>query len=217
MKKIILFLILPTILILFAGCGKKDSPEEALSEIQTAFSERDIEKFSERIDTENFFSQVYDDATIELAKNCEVYGKKYPKDPYFQHDGEFLKKYNAEHKELHLKFLDNVIKSYFAKMPEPDKPEENPYAYVANEFEKIRNASLFKVTDAKVDENNHATITAEVAGDNSIRGMFIGKLTFKLGFDKNENGKWRLTKIENIDELTPSVVDKAEMIWITFF
>lgn len=215
MKKFLsVFLILFTFII--SDCGKDDTAEIALSEMQTALAERNSEKFSERIDVEKFFAQTYDDVTIELVKNCEEYGKKYPDDPYFQHDAEFLTNYNTEHRELHLKFLQGVKDAYFAKLPEPETPEENPHAYVANEFEKILQSSNAEIKDTKV-EGNHAVMTVEMQGDNSIRGSFIGNLTFKLGFDKDAKDKWHFTKIENLDELVPPLVDKAELIWITFF
>ena len=55
--------------------------------------------------------------------------------------------------------------------------------------------------------------TVKVKGDNSLRGAFVGLIYFKLGFEKID-GKWKLTAIKNIDELTPTFVDKAELIWI---
>lgn len=205
-----------TVTIFFTGCGNEDTPEKSLSEIQNALEQRNSEKLSERIDLEKFFAQTYDEVTVELAKNCETYGKKYPDDPYFQHDADFLKKYNSEHRDLHLKFLQGVKDAYFKKIPEPETPEENPYAYVANEFEKILRASNAVIKDVKVD-GEKALMIVEMQGDNSVRGKFIGDLTFKISFDKDEKDFWRFNKIENIDELTPPLVDKAEMVWITFF
>ena len=202
--------------IFFAGCGNSDSPEKSLSEIQTALEQRNFEKLSERVDAEKFFSQTYDDMTIELAKNYEAYQKKYPEDPYFQHSADFLKDYNFTHKDLHLNFLEGVKNAYFEKLPEPATPEENPYAYVANEFEKIRQASTAVVKEIEID-GDKAVMTVEMQGDSSIRGQFIGTLNFKISFDKDKNDNWRLNKIENLDELTPPLVDKAEIVWITFF
>ena len=194
-----------TILILFtiffAGCGNEDSPEVALQEIQDALNERDFKKLSARVDTEKLFAQVYDDETILLAKDCEDYGKKYPKDPYFQHDGEFIKRYNAEHRNLHLDFVRKVRAAYFERIPAPDEPQQNPYAYVANEFEKIREASTATIKNVEV-KNKLATATVEVKGDSTLLGYFIGRLTFKFGFEKIG------------DELTPPLVDKAELVWI---
>lgn len=202
--------------VFFTGCGNNDSPEKSLSDIQIALEQRNFEKLSERIDLEKFFSQTYDDITLELAKSYETYQKKYPEDPYFQHSAEFLKEYNDTHKELHLKFLEGVKTAYFEKLPEPQTPEEHPHAYVANEFEKIRQASTAVVKEIKID-GNKALMTVEMQGDSSIRGQFIGKINFKISFDKDEKNNWRLNKIENLDELTPPLVDKAEMVWITFF
>jgi len=217
MKKFLsAILICSMILILVVGCGKNDSPEIALSEMKTALTERNFEKLSERIDLEKFFAQTYDDVTVELVKNCAEYGKKYPEDPYFQHDAEFLQKYNTDYRELHLNFLRGVKEAYFAKIPEPEIPEKNPHAYIANEFEKILQSSTATIQETKI-ADNHATMTVEMQGDNSIRGGFIGKLIFKLDFEKDDKGSWKLVKIENLDELTPTLVDKAEQVWITFF
>ena len=217
MKQIfIAILFFSTTLILFAGCGKEDSPEFALSEMRTALTERNFEKLSERIDADKFFAKTYDEVTEELLKKYSDYGKKYPEDPYFQHDENFLKKYNSEHRELHLKFLDGVKDAYFAKIPEPENPEDNPHAYVANEFEKILQSSAAVVKETKI-EGNHAILTVEMRGDDSIRGKFIGSLIFKLGFEKNENDIWKFVGIENLEEIVPTLVDKAEVIWITFF
>ena len=197
---------------LLSSCGTVDSPENSFQEIQDALNKRDFEKFSARVDTEKLFAQIYDDATIALAKDCEVYGKKYPRDPYFQRGGDFLKKYNIEHRELHLDFARKSMTAYFENLPEPDEPHDNPYAYVAHEFTQINLVSTAEVEDVEINGNS-AEVTVNVKGDGSLRGIFVGFLTFKLGFEKI-NDKWKLTKIENIEELTPTIVDKAELIWI---
>lgn len=210
MKKFFAAIILLTILIL--GCEKEDSPENALAEIKIALAERDSQKLSARADLEEFFSATYDATTLELAKNYDVYKEKYPDDQYFQYNGEFLTEYNAENKNNHLKFLRGVAESYFAKIPEPETPEDNPTAYVANEFEKIRQAASATIKKVVVNGNS-ATIFLELAGDDSLRGKFIGQMTFELGFRK-EKERWQFAEIKNLDELTPALVDKAEMVWI---
>ena len=210
-RKILAVIILAAIFI--AGCGKEDTPEAALNEIKLALAERDSKKLADRADLNEFFSATYDAATVELAKNYDVYKEKYPDDPYFQHSAEFLTEYNGEHKDLHLKFLRNVAESYFAKIPEPATPEENPTAYVANEFEKIRQATNATVKEILIDKND-ATITLEITGDNSLRGKFIGQMIFKLSFHKDKENRWHFDEIKNLDELTPVLVDKAELIWI---
>lgn len=201
--------------ILIAGCGNDDTPEKALADIQNALSNKNYNELSERVDLEEFFGKVYDDSTVELAKNYEEYKQKYPEDPYFQHDKDFLLKYNVDYREMHLKFLRDVQEAYFKKIPAPDKPEDNPYAYVADEFEKVRWATVATIKNISVDKNK-AVITVEMKGDESIRGQFIGTLDFEISFDKDDNNKWRVDKIENLDELMPVLVDKAEKVWITF-
>lgn len=201
--------------ILIAGCGNDDSVEKAVSDIRTALDNRNSVELAERVNLEKFFGDTYDDATIELAKNYEAYKQKYPEDPYFQHDKDFLLKYNVDYRELHLKFLRDVQEAYFKNIPAPDKPEDNPHAYVADEFEKIRAAINVNVKNIVVNENR-ALMTVEIRGDDSVRGQLVGTLNLEIFFAKNENDKWRVVRIENLDELMPVLVDKAEKVWITF-
>ena len=196
------------------GCGRQeDSPEAALNEIKLALAERDSNKLADRADLDDFFSTTYDAATIELAKRYDEFKELYPDDPYFQHSATFLTAYNAEHRERHLNFLRGVEEAYFAEMPEPSTPEDNPAAYVANEFEAIRQAVNTTIKTTRVDEDR-ATVILDVTGDNSLRGRFIGQLTFELAFRRDEQKRWHFDAIENLDELTPALVDKAEVVWI---
>jgi len=208
-------LILSTIFF-FAGCGQSDTPAAALDEIKIALETRDAKKLSQRVNLDEFFSATYDAATIELAKNYDYYQKKYPDDPYFQHSAEFLTAYNAEHKALHLKFLDGVKDAFFAKIPAPENPQDNPAAYVANEFELTRRAIDVSVKETRLD-GDRATVVLDVSGDNSLRGQFIGQMTFELSFHRDEKNFWHFDAIKNLDELTPPLVDKAELVWINFF
>ena len=217
MKKFLQLIILPLIILsLITACGQEDSPEAALTDIQLALAERDSVKLAARADLNAFFAETYDATTAELAKRYDDYQAKYPDDPYFQHSAEFLTNYNAEHKERHLNFLRGVSASFFAKMPEPDAPEDNPTAYVANEFEKIRAATNATVKETRIADDK-ATVVLDVQGDSSLRGQFIGQLTFELGFHRDADKRWHFDAIENLDELTPTLVDKAELVWITFF
>ena len=215
MLKLFLMMILSLIIVL-SGCGHDDSPEIALEDIKIALDTRDDTKLANRVDLDEFFSKTYDVVTVELAKNYDSYQKKYPDDPYFQHDADFIANYNAEHKNLHLKFLRGVIEAYFAKISAPKVPEDNPTAYVANEFELLRQVTNITIKKTSID-GDFATVEAEISGDNSLRGRFIGKITFELVFHRDEKNIWHLDAIKNLDELTPVLVDKAELVWITFF
>lgn len=212
--KILAPLILSAVIFL-TGCGQEDTPEAALNEIKIALAERDSKKLSERVNLDKFFSATYDATTVALAANYDEYRAKYPDDPYFQHSAEFLETYNAKHKNLHLKFLDGVRAAFFAKLPEPATPEENPTAYVANEFEKIRQATDATIKETRIDDDR-ATVILDVQGDSTLRGQFIGQMTFELAFHRDEKNRWHFDAIENLDELTPALVDKAELVWITF-
>ena len=202
--------------IFLTGCGQEDTPSAALDEIKLALAERDSIKLADRADLDKFFLTTYNVTTLELAKHYDDYKTRYPDDPYFQHSGEFLTTYNTEHREQHLNFLRGVSDSFFAKMPEPSTPEDNPTAYVANEFEKIRQATNVTIKETHID-NNEATIILDVQGDNSLRGQFIGQMTFELGFTRDDKNRWHFEQIKNLDELMPMLVDKAEIVWITFF
>ena len=204
-----------SVVIFLTGCGQEDTPEAALNDIKLALAERDATKLSKRVDLDKFFSTTYDATTLELAENYEAYRTKYPDDPYFQHSGEFITTYNREHKSLHLKFLDGVRDSFFAKMPEPSTPEENPTAYVANEFEKIRQATNATIKETRINDDK-ATIVLVVQGDSSLRGQLIGQMTFEVGFTRDDKNRWHFDEIKNLDELMPALVDKAEVVWITF-
>ena len=115
-----------------------------------------------------------------------------------------------------MKFLDGVKDSFFDKIPAPEIPEENPTAYVADEFQKICDATTATVKETIFD-GDKATVVLDVHGDNSLRGMFVGQWTFKLAFHRDEKNQWHFDEIANLDELTPALVDKAEIVWITFF
>ena len=41
-------------------------------------------------------------------------------------------------------------------------------------------------------------------------------MTFELGFTRDEKNRWHFDEIKNLDELMPALVDKAEVVWITF-
>lgn len=213
MKKVLLFLML--VVIFLTGCGQEDTPSAALDEIKLALAERDSIKLADRADLDKFFSTTYDATTVELAEHYDDYKTKYPDDPYFQHSDDFLMTYNAEHRQQHLNFLRGVSDSFFAKTPEPVTPEDNPTAYVANEFEKIRQATNTTIKETRFDDDE-ATIILDVQGDNSLRGQFIGQMTLELGFTRDDKNRWHFKEIKNLDELMPVLVDKAEIVWITF-
>ena len=210
--KMFLLIFVPAVLI---GCGREDTPQNAFDEIKNALAERNSENLSERVNLENFFAVTYDEITLELAAHCDEYSKKYPEDPYFQRGGDFLKNYNEIHRDRHLDFLRGVEAAFYMKIPEPEKPEENPHAYLANEFENTRRATIAKIVDTKID-GDRAIMTVNLSGDNSLYGHFIGQIEFKFAFEKSGE-KWKLVKIENLPEILPQIVDKAELVWVTFY
>ncbi|MCR5833340.1 MAG: hypothetical protein K6G55_01610 [Selenomonadaceae bacterium] len=214
MKVKILLPLLLLIMFFSTGCQKEqDSPETALNEIRIALNKRDLTKLSERVDVDKFFSVTYDDATKEITEHYFEYKAKYPEDPYFQHDVEFIEKYNIKNKTEHLWFAEKVKYAYLARAAEPDQPQENPAAYVANELEKISKASEITIRGTRI-EGDEATLIVDIQDSNDFYKDIIGDMTFKLHFTRGEDKLWHFEKIENMDELMPIFVDKAEMLWI---
>ena len=107
--------------------------------------------------------------------------------------------------------MNEAAAAYFENLPEPDKPEGNPHAYVAKEFEGILNHSSAVVKEIKKD-GNHAVMTVEMQGDNSIHGKFIGKLTFKIGFEKDETIINKITV--DLDKTAQNILEKNKNITV---
>ncbi|MBR3458060.1 MAG: hypothetical protein IKH16_07905, partial [Selenomonadaceae bacterium] len=61
-----------------------DTPKVAFEEIRRAISERDYEVFRERVELADLLDVSYDEATEELAKNCDRFHVLYPQDLFFQ-------------------------------------------------------------------------------------------------------------------------------------
>ncbi len=211
--KVLLSLML-LVIFFSTGCQKEqDSPETALNEIKIALNERDLTKLSKRVDVDKFFSVTYDDATKEIAEHYSEYKLKYPEDPYFQHDIGFIEKYNAKNKAEHLWFAEKVKYAYLARAADPNQPQENLPAYVANELEEIFKAAEVTIRGTRI-EGNEAILILDIQDETSNHKSIVGEMTFKLRFIRGENNLWHFEKIDNMDELMPTFVDKAEILWI---
>ena len=190
---------------------EQDTPEIALKEIRAALAERDYEKFSSRVALSHFINTAYDDATEELASHCEEFHELYPHDLYFQFGSQNIRNYNEEFRETHLGFLDQFISAYFKNLKQPKKFEANPVTFAAAAFRKLHNAARSVAKETSVD-GTQATMLVEITGGFLYRRM-IGTMDFRFAFERDEEGWWRLTKVENVDELTPPILDVAETFW----
>ncbi len=189
----------------------QDTPEIALKEIREAIAERDYEKFSSRVELSYFINRAYDEATEELAKNCEEFHGLYPHDLYFQFGSQNIRNYNEEFRETHLGFLNRFIAAYFRNLKQPEKFEANPVTFAAAAFRKLHDAARSEIKETVVRERE-AEVLVTITGGFLYRRM-IGAMDFRFAFEQDGEGRWRLTEVKNVQELTPPILDVAETFW----
>jgi len=190
---------------------EQDTPEAAWEEIRTAVAERDYEKFSERVELSRFINTTYDEATEELANRCEEFHELYPHDLYFQFGAQNIRNYNEEFRETHLGFLDQFISAYFRNLGRPKKFEADPVTFSAGAFRKLYGAARSIVKETTLN-GREAVLLVEITGGFIYRKM-IGAMDFRFVFERDAEGRWRLTGVQNVDELTPPILDVAETFW----
>lgn len=212
MKKFYLLLLTALTLGITGGCGKEDTPEDALRDIQMAIANQDRQLLETRVDTDKFLNTIYTDVTSEIADNVTELHNRYPDDPYFWNTPQFIRKYNEEHRGFYMSFVNASVDAYFDPEIKPDNFLNIFAIQCAKEFKNLCSAMETKSAPAKI-TGSHAMIDFEIKGDSTPYGQFLGELKFRFGFDKSEDGRWRLTKIENLNELIYPLVDKAELVW----
>ncbi|MBR1397580.1 MAG: hypothetical protein IJ563_08625 [Selenomonadaceae bacterium] len=213
MKKICFLMIAALALgITGSGCGKEDMPEDALKDIQVAIAKQDKELLATRVDVDKFLDMTYNDVTEAIANNVGELHNRYPDDPYFWNTPQFIRTYNDSHRNFYMSFVNASVNAYFDPNVKLDSFINIFAIQCANEFKNLCAAMNTKIINTKV-EGSHAFVDFEVKGDSTHYGQFVGDMTFKFKFEKDDSGRWRLSKIENIDELIYPLVDRAELVW----
>ena len=213
MKKFYVLLLAALTLGITGGCGgKEDTPEDALVDIQTAIANQDRQLIDSRVDVDKFLDNLYSDVTVELADNVEQFHNAYPDDPYFWNTPQFIRKYNEEKRGFYMSFVNASVNAYFDPEMKADTFINLFAIQCAKEFKNICAAMDTKSSPAVI-QGDHAFIDFEINGDDTPYGKFMGNLTFRFGFEKNEKGRWQLKKIENLNTIMPAIVDKAELVW----
>ncbi len=190
---------------------EQDTPESAWKEICTAVAERDQETFFHRVEVSRFINKAYDDATEELANHCEEFHELYPQDLYFQFGAQNIRNYNEEFRAVHLGFLDQFIAAYFNNLKKSGTFEANPVTFAAGAFRKLHSAARSVVKETSVD-GDKAVMVVEITGG-FIYKRTIGTMDFRFDFEQDSEGLWHLTDVQNVDELTPPILDVAETFW----
>lgn len=187
--------------------------KKIIEKIRLAINEKNLESFSEHIDTEKFLNDGYGEVVEELAKNCSKFNKLYPKDLLFKFGSTALKIYMKKFKGVHVGFVRRVVFAYFDKNLTPPKNFLSaPIDFSAVELEKFLRALSFEIK--KISEENNKTLAEiEIFGDNSYYGKIFGKMNFKFEFEKNSAGIWILKGVKNIPELVPPILDICERFW----
>lgn len=184
----------------------------ALEEMRAAINGREFEKLARHVDVEKFLSAGYEEVTDELAKRCAEFHELYPKDLLFKFGSGILRLYNAKFKGVHLAFVTRTMNAYFDKNLTPPKSfASHPINFCAVELSRLLKALSSDVQKISFKED-HALVDVEISGDRSEYGKMWGTLPFKFEFVE-AGGVWKLTRIVNLRELVPPVLEMAETYW----
>lgn len=189
------------------------SPDTAIRELQQAVAERDWDKVSSCFDVDSFLADTYDRSARETAIVINELHQRYPEDPFFWHDTEFMQQYAKEHRDISLLFINRILGFYFSKTAPAAAYDDNPESWLSGELAKIHGACKAEILDINQTDATHATAILSLKGDGTPYGDLTDGIDLKLAMELKEDGKWKFTHIANIPELIFPVADKAEMFW----
>ncbi len=222
MKKKLLSLICSLFIsiFMFTGCSSASdksitdtSPEKALNELRQAIVARDSSKVHTLTDLDAFLADTYDVSSKETALLIGRLHERYPEDPFFWHDTEFMLNYSKEHREISLLFTHKILDYFFSKETPATDYDDNPESWLSGELSKLHKACTASVLEIQQSDKGHATAVLKLIGDGTPYGNLTDGIVLKLGMDKQRDGNWKFTSVENIPELIIPVADKAEMFW----
>ena len=189
------------------------SPETAIRELQQAVAGRDWGKVSACFDVDSFLADTYDNSALEMSTVIGELHQRYPDDPFFWHDTEFMQQYAREHRGISLLFINRILDFYFSNAVPAAAYDDNPESWLSGELAKIHDACRADILDIQQRDATHATATISLKGDGTPYGNLTDGITLKIAMELKDNGKWKFTHIVNIRELIFPVADKAEMFW----
>lgn len=209
MKKCLLLLMLA---LLISGCGEEpDTPEKALADIKQAIEQCDYDKFAARVDLKTLLEKAYDDSTMELSLRASEFRRRYPDDPFFQNDPDFIMTYIDLNRAEHMQFINAVVdKCFDLKAVPPPKFEDDVVGGTAAELRHY-----YATTDSTVRNVMSNETKAIVQLNVTFESLYAEgsyTLPLELEFEKSQE-LWRLTAIKNVDEIIKTLVDIAEKLW----
>ncbi len=179
-----------------------ETPRGAVEEIISAINARDYDRLTTRVDLKKFIDLGYDDAIDQLALNCDRFHKKYPDDLLFKFGATALRAYNALFRSVHIGLITRVIQSYFnQKFTSPPPFSSDPIGFCGYHFDR-----LVESINSEIIEEDRDDVTVE------LRAELIGVLRIRLTTAEID-GRRRVIKIANADELVEPIVDIAERVW----
>ena len=190
--------------------AEKDSPEYALKQAAMAVRQKDEILLTKFVNENAFFAVAYDDGATALAENIADLKRRYPDDPFFWHDTDFMKDYAAQHKTYAMSLIKGIRHAYFNDMP-PASLEENPALFLAEELRTFISESDGEIIDLKR-QGDAARARVKITGSQSDYGRLTDGLVFEFSLRREKTG-WQIEKIENADELLLPVTDSAEKFW----
>lgn len=210
MKRV--FLLLPIIALLALGCGQEpDTPEKAIAEIKQAIENYDYDRFYMRVDKKSLLDAAYDDASVELALQASIFKARYPDDPFFQNDPEFIVNYNDLNRADHMTFINAVVDKCFEReLAAPTNFGDNVIDATAAELRNYYTTSRSILRTLGSDDKK-----AFVRVNATFESLYAGglhQLPLELEFEM-QGDRWRLTKIKNVGETLDTLVDIAEKLW----
>lgn len=189
------------------------SPEAAVKELQQAVIERDLSRISSCTDMEAFLADTYDNSAREMSSVIGELHQRYPDDPFFWHDTEFMQQYAKDHRDISLMFINKILGYYFSNTVPAATYDENPESWLSGELKKLHDACKAEIQDIHRADASHAEVALYLKGDGSPYGALTDGIVLKLSMEQQKDGTWKFIRIANIRELIFPVADKAEMFW----
>lgn len=206
-------LLLAVALLLLTGYRYHEArtPEYALGEAAKALKARDYQAFSTYVDVDSVTEHGYDEGAKALAAHVSELRMRYPDDPFFWHDQDFMQCYADAHRTRGLALAHGILEHFFAGQ-ESDDFAKDPMGYLAREAERMGRQTHAEIRsiDEKGDE---AKAVLHFRGTGEPYGKLTDGIEVGLLLRRQVDGVWKIERVENAEALVLPVADSAEAFW----
>ena len=214
--RLALGMVLGLLVLLFGGLvyaqSARETPEYALGRIAQAIGARDEATFACYVAVDELLPASYDEGTAILARDVEKLAALYPEDWFFRHDTAFMQSYISARRADDLVLLRRVLDFYLAPDLAPVSRLDGNAHWLATECGKFTDHYTAHV-DSVHRAEGAAIAQVTVTGDESDYGRLVPQLTLRLRLEPAEDGHYRLTRIENAEEMFYPIVKGVEDYW----